>query len=104
VQEKVSPTYAEPKAGGSVRSGERMKASFFVDGLERPKGPASWRESSLVKEMVWEEVEDAELRDWGETVCLMLGMERIAESWIYLSTLRLTECGSLTESTVDEVR
>jgi len=32
VQENVSPTYAEPKAGGRVRSGERMKASFLVDG------------------------------------------------------------------------
>jgi len=32
VQENISPTYAEPKAGGRVRSGERMKASFFVEG------------------------------------------------------------------------
>jgi hypothetical protein len=32
VQENVSPTYAEPKAGGRVRSGERMKASFLGEG------------------------------------------------------------------------
>lgn len=35
VQENVSPTYAEPKAGGSVRRGERMKASFLVEGYAR---------------------------------------------------------------------
>lgn len=35
VQLNVSPTYAEPKAGGSVRSGERMKASGLVDGYAR---------------------------------------------------------------------
>lgn len=28
VHENVSPTYAEPKAGGRVRSGESMKESF----------------------------------------------------------------------------
>jgi hypothetical protein len=32
VQEKVSPTYALPKAGGRVRRGERMNASFLVEG------------------------------------------------------------------------
>lgn len=35
VQENVSPTYADPKAGGSVRSGERMKASGLGDGYAR---------------------------------------------------------------------
>jgi hypothetical protein len=32
VQENVSPTYADPNAGGSVRRGDRMKASFWVEG------------------------------------------------------------------------
>jgi hypothetical protein len=32
VQENDSPTYADPKAGGSVRSGESMKASFLGEG------------------------------------------------------------------------
>lgn len=32
VQEKDSPTYADPKAGGRVRSGDRMKASFLEEG------------------------------------------------------------------------
>lgn len=35
VQLNVSPTYAEPKAGGSVRSGERMKESLLVDGYAK---------------------------------------------------------------------
>lgn len=32
VQAKVSPTYAAPKAGGRVRSGERGKGSAGADG------------------------------------------------------------------------
>lgn len=35
MQLNVSPTYAEPKAGGRVRRGERMKASFFDEGYAR---------------------------------------------------------------------
>jgi hypothetical protein len=35
VQENVSPTYADPNAGGSVRSGERMKESFLGEGYAR---------------------------------------------------------------------
>jgi hypothetical protein len=32
VHENVSPTYAEPKAGGSVRRGERTKESGLSEG------------------------------------------------------------------------
>lgn len=32
VHEKVSPTYADPKAGGSVRRGESTKASDLEEG------------------------------------------------------------------------
>jgi len=35
VQLNVSPTYADPKAGGSVSSGERMKESLLIDGYAR---------------------------------------------------------------------
>lgn len=35
VQENVSPTYAEPKAGGRVRRGERMNGSGLDEGYAR---------------------------------------------------------------------
>lgn len=35
VQLNVSPTYADPKAGGRVRRGESMKESFFEEGYAR---------------------------------------------------------------------
>ena len=35
VQENVSPTYAEPKAGGRVRRGERTKESAMEEGNAR---------------------------------------------------------------------
>lgn len=100
VHEKPSPTYAEPKAGGRVSIGERIKASGFEEGYAREAdraGEAEFGEGEGIGSVCWTEREGRE--------SLVLSVCACSErNQSYLRTLRETVWGSLTESTAEVVR